>query len=433
MQLVGLTASESEKANQRVIDSSAEVIDALGKRYDREIKLAQAAGKETIFLEIEKRKAQLKTIDDVVKALIAKGVAEGELNDEELKKINDLKQQKIDIETDLQATILTETRKNNEKRDQENQKSVERSKSVAAEKKKIEADRLAAELKNQEEISDLVNQLMQENIDEAQKIADDAEKAKIDALVKATEDRIKIEDALFANQQDLFLTAQQKEIQAVVEKYEKLNELAIGNAEAEKQIVEQRTAELKAIKDRDAAEDLQRQKQLEAQKIQFVNDGIGALANLVGSFSAKNEAQAKKQFQVSKALNIAQALVQTYQSATAAFASQVIPGDPSSVVRGQIAAGIAVATGLAQVNKIRQTKFGSGSGGGSSSGGSGGGGALGSPSGSGEGQSGPPTFNPINTAFLQNRPPQAAPTYVIAGTVTNAQQADQKINELARL
>jgi hypothetical protein len=37
--------------------------------------------------------------------------------------------------------------------------------------------------------------------------------------------------------------------------------------------------------------------------------------------------------------------------------SQLIPGDPTSIVRAQIAAGLAVASGLARVATIQRTQF----------------------------------------------------------------------------
>ena len=57
-------------------------------------------------------------------------------------------------------------------------------------------------------------------------------------------------------------------------------------------------------------------------------------------------------FGESKKIRIATALIDTYASAQSAYASQLIPGDPSSLVRAKIAAGLAVASGLARVAQI---------------------------------------------------------------------------------
>ena len=86
---------------------------------------------------------------------------------------------------------------------------------------------------------------------------------------------------------------------------------------------------------------------------------------------AANNKRAKKAFDRQKAAQIAGALMTTYSSANSAYQSQFLPvPDPSSPVRGAIAASAAIFAGLANVNKIRQQKFeaatlaGGGSGGG---------------------------------------------------------------------
>lgn len=53
-----------------------------------------------------------------------------------------------------------------------------------------------------------------------------------------------------------------------------------------------------------------------------------------------------------KAAAVAAATVQTYLAAQSAYASQLIPGDPSSPVRATIAAAVAVAAGLANIAQI---------------------------------------------------------------------------------
>lgn len=75
-----------------------------------------------------------------------------------------------------------------------------------------------------------------------------------------------------------------------------------------------------------------------------------------------------------KAISAAMTLVDTYFAAQKAYTSQLIPGDPSSPIRGAIAAGLAVAAGLAKVKAILSVdiKNPSSSGGGGASGGGGG-------------------------------------------------------------
>jgi hypothetical protein len=157
-------------------------------------------------------------------------------------------------------------------------------------------------------------------------------------------------------------------------------------------------------------------------------DGLNTLISLNEAFSGKSEAAQKKSFKRNKALQIGLASVQTYQSATAAYASQVIPGDPTSVVRGVVAAAAAVAAGLANIAKIKATTYESPapSGGNNSTGG---GGELSS---TGVASSGVPEFNPLASLNL-NQPQQIQPAFVLAGDIANAMEALSKVTDLSRL
>jgi hypothetical protein len=87
---------------------------------------------------------------------------------------------------------------------------------------------------------------------------------------------------------------------------------------------------------------------------------ISALKELNSIFDADNEEAAQKSFNRNKALSIVETLITTFTAAQKAYASQLIIGDPTSIVRAQIAAGVAVAGGLARVAAISATKFNSG-------------------------------------------------------------------------
>lgn len=167
-----------------------------------------------------------------------------------------------------------------------------------------------------------------------------------------------------------------------------------------------------------------RARQIEEQansfKVKSTLDGLAAIASISELFGKKSEKAAKRAFQVQKAANIATALITTYQNATSAYASQFTPvPTPDSPIRGGIAAGIAVASGLANVAKISQQQF---DGGGSSGGGGG------SSAGGGSIPTQAPSFNVVGNsginqlAQLQQTPVQA---YVVSGQVTTAQSLDR--------
>jgi|11_taG_2_1085331.scaffolds.fasta_scaffold03598_4 hypothetical protein len=71
----------------------------------------------------------------------------------------------------------------------------------------------------------------------------------------------------------------------------------------------------------------------------------------------KKEKIARKQFNVEKAFKIGMALADTASSALKAYGSQIIIGDPTSIIRAAAAAKVATAFGLANVAMIARSKF----------------------------------------------------------------------------
>lgn len=182
-----------------------------------------------------------------------------------------------------------------------------------------------------------------------------------------------------------------------------------------------------------ALEEKKRQ-EIRERNLQFAKDnmvnGLEFLSNITTIFEGKSQKQQEKAFKIRKGISIAQTLISTYQGAMQAYNSQIIPLDPSSVVRGAVAAAFVVAAGLANVKKISAQKFDGAGSAPSTGGGGGGGGGIG---GGGGSQGGTPTFNPIDTSFLGNRPAQTAQAYVLAGHVSSAQDANAKVKDLRRL
>lgn len=162
---------------------------------------------------------------------------------------------------------------------------------------------------------------------------------------------------------------------------------------------------------------LESQKKLNDLKFQATLQGLTLISDLAEVFGKKGEAQAKKAFKIQKAASIASALITTYQSAVSAYQSQFLPiPDPSSPVRGGIAAGIAVAAGLGNVAKISSQSFSGGSGA-----------SGGSSSSSTPNQVITPNFNLVgqsgaNSLGQSTQPLQA---YVVSGEVTSQQALDR--------
>jgi hypothetical protein len=242
---------------------------------------------------------------------------------------------------------------------------------------------------------------------------------KPDPKEKIKEDKKEIEDVKKKDEEILQLrTKSFKDIQAAKLQAE-LDEIA-KQKELDKIKLDANQEYLDKIKKQEE-EEAARKKRNRDFAIEMALSSLSTISNLTELFGKKNEKAAKRAFQVNKAAQLASAVISTYQSATSAYASQFVPPDPTSPVRGAIAAGVAVAAGLANVAKIASQKFeggGSSGGGGGSSAGAGGGGA----------QMAAPQFNTIGTsginqlATLQQQPTKA---YVVSGEVTSAQSLDR--------
>mgnify|MGYP002641105241 CR=1 FL=1 len=98
------------------------------------------------------------------------------------------------------------------------------------------------------------------------------------------------------------------------------------------------------------------EQQVQQSKIQMTGNAIGALNDLAQAFLSGNEEQAKKAFQINKALAISQAVVNTAQAVTAALTAG---GNPVKLATGAqfVEAGIAASAGAAQIATIARQQF----------------------------------------------------------------------------
>jgi len=179
---------------------------------------------------------------------------------------------------------------------------------------------------------------------------------------------------------------------------------------------------------------------------------INDLQSLNQNFDRDNKEAAKKAFEREKSLATVSTLISTYLAAQKAYTSQLTL-TPDSPIRASIAAAVAVASGLARVAIIRSQQFDGDNASGNTGGG--GGGSAGSVSGGGTN-----ILNPFSTqgGGTNILPPRLAPpsgggqqttqagtnnpalgqtpilrAYVLAGDVTDAQVANEKINQKRQL
>ena len=204
-----------------------------------------------------------------------------------------------------------------------------------------------------------------------------------------------------------------------------------------------RDVEIQSLEDKAHAQtmyyeslDEQRQKDLQLErasqnaKLNMTADALGAIGSLANTFAKETEESQKKAFKINKAIGIAQALIQTYQSAQGAYLSQLSIPTPDAPIRAKIAAGVATAVGLANVAAISAQKFNYS--GASTPSFSGGGGAS-----IGGTEPQPPAFNVVGQSgfnqlamTLGDQPP--IKTFVVSQDVTTAQQLNNAIVQTAK-
>ena len=299
--------------------------------------------------------------------------------------------------------------------------------------KQLEALRLNAETKlteKEKEVLTNARELLNKDLlkidekyeAEKRKLEEDALKTAQDLEKKRRQEFDAQIEALDEENYQAKLTDQQREIGAIRDKYFALEEAAKGNADAEKTIAEAKGREIDAINKKYAEEEEKRRKEATARNLDIVQSGLSAIQSLTELFGKKGDKEARRAFNVKKAAQIASATIDTYKNAVAAYGSQFVPvPDPSSPVRGGIAAGIAVSAGLINIAKIASQKFEGG-------GANGGGGGVTGVGGIGAGGAMAPQFNVVGNnninqlAQLQQQPIKA---YVVGAEVTTQPALDR--------
>jgi hypothetical protein len=298
--------------------------------------------------------------------------------------------------------------------------------------------------------------------DKARKEKEDAQKEAekdLEAAKKLYQEtrnaEIAAEDDKYKALQALQETAQEKEITAAIEASEALYALAGDDAAAQILIAKNLAKQIAAInkKYKDAATEeaekakADKDKQNEANAIEAAKEldllakaedakaqlrvdamrtSLSIISDLAQAFAGDSERQQKKAFQIQKGVSIATATIDTYLAAQGAYRSQMAISTPDAPVRAAVAAGIAIAQGLARVAVISKQQF------------NGGGGTSGANSSSGNvpqagGMNAP---SPANFAFLGNQPNQQQPplqAYVVSGQVSSNLEAQQLIQNQSRL
>ena len=370
-------AAESKARQKRLAEIKRAIEDEIRARdriitsYDDEIRIAESLWKDTVELERQKLTAIIESFKKQ-KDLEIEGIRIRQLAHEQKIKHHEKElKNKADIFGIDKALLEAHKRQLEETlKDEED---------FLAQLHKAEVDLVVFENKIQLKRREAYKKTAEENkkvtdkeIEDAKKAAEDKSKIEKDLLAE----EIKLEDQQWQLLQELTNTQQEFELLKLAQQYDKKFELAQGNAELEKALTEQQGLDVAAIKDKFSKEAKDKEiadaQAINAAKTQLALDGLNAVMSLTSAFAKDNEKSQKKAFEINKKLQIAMALIQTYQGVQAIFATRA--ASPESILFPAapfIAAGIALATGLANVQNIRKQQFSGGASGGSFGGGGG--------------------------------------------------------------
>ena len=272
---------------------------------------------------------------------------------------------------------------------------------------------------NKEEIEMINSKLESENNLSIERKRFDAEQIKDEKerlleLQRIDDEEAKIGRTRLTNEIALYKEGTQAKVDA---------EIAL--AEFEEQIYQQKITRDKEINDlkvkntEEANDKIKaNEEQLQEAKFQLASSALNSIASIANLFAQQNEANAKKAFNISKAVGIAQTGINTAQAIMKAAAETTDFTPPQALrVANMVAMGVA---GAVQIAGIAAQKF-------QPSGGAAGGVTTPSVSTGGASQPQAPSFNVVGQSgfnqiagALGQQPPTQA--FVVAGDVTTAQQ-----------
>jgi hypothetical protein len=465
-----------EETNKQIEDQKirtqnlSQIIDSRTKQDLANAKLRGASEKELLQIEKDAEKDRLRILEDQVKDAKKLYLQKSKYGSNEefiaaekaLTEANRAASQaRIDIATREADEVYAKRQQANDKAKEANDKAKEDRKTALDEIKQAEKeyqDSLLTdqelELKNAEEkYNKLIAQAQKYNQDtttleyakenelnnirfkyaEEQRLADEeSQKKKDEAAAIELEKKKQFEQEQSAIKKEMRLieleeqfgieeAARIREREAIIADYEEKKKYFVEGSAEQLLLKEQSEEALAAVDQKYKDAQAQREKELNAQRLDAAKQGFDLLGNLAQAFAGKSKKSQKRAFQIQKAAGIASATIDTYKAAQAAFASA---GNP---ILGAVFAGIAVAAGLLNIKKIASQKFdeGGGDGGG---GGAGGGAGVASGGGGGAGVPSTPEFNIVGNspvsqlAQISTQPQQA---YVVSGEVTSAQSLDR--------
>ena len=340
---IGFSSFAAEEAAEKQINAAKRTEDAVVARYDSEIKIAQAAGKNTEKLEKEKQIAVLESAKLQIEAIKSVAKVNGKFTEDQIKQLEDLGKVIYSASTELKVIEAKADKERQDEKDKANKEALDKLKKKKEEEKKYleglakkalddQKANDAKELANTVALIDSVNKLK----DEQKLMYAKTEQEKIAITLARLEKEAELEynatnqsaEAYAAYQEKLriirenaaFQTQQADDTQAKAEK-EKLDSLALERATFEDGKIQ------KSIFTRDAqiqsATDIYNA-QLELLKNQNLSEEEYALKSEELAQELADKKKAINQASFDDTIRGAQALSQATQSiANIAFAAQL--------------------------------------------------------------------------------------------------------------
>ena len=354
---IGLTSFAIDEATDSQMAAMKSQGDAVQERYDREIKMAQAAGKSTVEIEKKKQQALIETAQLQGKLLIEAALARGSWADGEEARITEYIKTVRDATFEIELIEIKETKT---KEDEAKKRSDIHKKTVDDKVKREQdaADKLRAielALINQRNANDLAElEATKALVDRIADLKDTSlEDDRNRELIKLEEEYLKTDQSLVAYQ--AFTDAK-----ALID----------ADYQEKKTVAEKDVTAKKEALDRESMQNSIAMAQATTDGLQSLSDLFFQVktANLQKGSAAELRA-AKQQFKINKALAISNATIQGVQAVLNAYSSgSAIP--IVGAVTGPLFAALAGITVAANIAKIGRSKF--------DIGGSGGGGSVGS-------------------------------------------------------
>jgi hypothetical protein len=412
---IGLTNTKAAEQAEKIKQQNKEALDNV-KEYANTVSSDVEKKSQDILKasggNLKQAREKFKEYSDQVKVLNENLINEFNLIVERGGKLDDYQQQRLDAAIKENAAfekVLTDLNKSITEADQKAQDDAQKREEDRLRKLEAAGQRLLAIRRQVYEQSEKLK--AQIAADQRQPESAQSGISDLDAELEAQRNAQEFSISLMQEGID-------KEIAMTDMKYAAMRDAAKGNAE-----------QLAIIAQLNADEVAQIEKRAQQSKLDFAKQTLDGIAAITSAFGKNNEKTAKAAFKVQKAISIAQATISTYESANSIFNSTAknpitiaFPGAPF------VAAGVAVAAGLANVATIAAQQF---QGGGSTPGNNStppsfGGGGGGSPE--------PAQFNPFAAQFINNRPDQYTPrAYVLAGDVASQQEIRENVEDLSRI